>query len=555
MLRALSIRDYVIVERLDLELASGFTALTGETGAGKSILVDALGLALGGRADAAIVRAGASRAEVSADFDIDALPGVRDWLAAQDLDEGDGTCILRRTVDSGARSRGFVNGRPATAAQLRELGEMLVDIHGQHEHQLLLKRDRQRMLLDAFGGCEAAAREVVARYATWRKLADQRAAREKAQGASARERDLLAHEIRDLEALGFDARQWTEDQAEHRRLGHAQELIAAVTECADALDESDDSATARLAHAAARLAHAAELDPALEEPRRDAETAGMHASEAAQSLRRYLQRLDVDPARLSQLDARIRAVMDAARRHRVEPAALPDALAERKARMAQLGGEESLEKLREQEAQAEREYRVIAAGLSKSRRAAAKKLASEVTKTMQSLAMGGGRLEAVLEPLESPSAGGMEAVELRVAAHAGQELAPLAKVASGGELSRISLAVQVLLSGQASVPTLIFDEVDSGIGGGVAEVVGQLLAALSKHHQVLSVTHLAQVAVHARAQIRVAKQTRGNAALATVTPLAQDERVDEIARMLGGLKITEATRRHASEMLQGALKT
>ena len=555
MLRALSIRDYVIVERLDLELASGFTALTGETGAGKSILVDALGLALGGRADGGIVRAGASRAEVSADFDIDALPAVRNWLAAQDLDEGDGACILRRTVDSGSRSRGFVNGRPATAAQLRELGEMLVDIHGQHEHQLLLKRDRQRMLLDAFGGCEAAAREVAGRYATWRKLADQRAAREKAQGASARERDLLAHEIRDLEGLGFEARQWIEDQAEHRRLGHAQELIAAVTECADALDESDDSATARLAHAAARLAHAAELDPALDEAKRDAETAGMHASEAAQSLRRYLQRLDVDPARLSQLDARIRAVMDAARRHRVEPAALPDALAERKARMAELGGEESLEKLREQEAAAEREYRVVAAGLSKSRRAAAKKLASEVTKTMQSLAMGGGRLEAVLEPLEAPSAGGMEAVELRVAAHAGQELAPLAKVASGGELSRISLAVQVLLSGQASVPTLIFDEVDSGIGGGVAEVVGRLLAALSKHHQVLSVTHLAQVAVHARAQIRVAKQTRGNAALATVTPLAQDERVDEIARMLGGLKITEATRRHASEMLQGALKT
>jgi DNA repair protein RecN (Recombination protein N) len=555
MLRALSIRDYVIVERLDLELASGFTALTGETGAGKSILVDALGLALGGRADGGIVRAGASRAEVSADFDIDALPAVRNWLAAQDLDEGDGACILRRTVDSGSRSRGFVNGRPATAAQLRELGEMLVDIHGQHEHQLLLKRDRQRMLLDAFGGCEAAAREVAGRYATWRKLADQRAAREKAQGASARERDLLAHEIRDLEALGFEARQWIEDQAEHRRLGHAQELIAAVTECADALDESDDSATARLAHAAARLAHAAELDPALDEAKRDAETAGMHASEAAQSLRRYLQRLDVDPARLSQLDARIRAVMDAARRHRVEPAALPDALAERKARMAELGGEESLEKLREQEAAAEREYRVVAAGLSKSRRAAAKKLASEVTKTMQSLAMGGGRLEAVLEPVEAPSAGGMEAVELRVAAHAGQELAPLAKVASGGELSRISLAVQVLLSGQASVPTLIFDEVDSGIGGGVAEVVGRLLAALSKHHQVLSVTHLAQVAVHARAQIRVAKQTRGNAALATVTPLAQDERVDEIARMLGGLKITEATRRHASEMLQGALKT
>src|SRR5258706_1989707 len=555
MLRALSIRDYVIVERLDLELASGFTALTGETGAGKSILVDALGLALGGRADAGIVRAGASRAEVSADFDIDALPAVRDWLAAQDLDDGDCACILRRTVDSGARSRGFVNGRPATAAQLRELGEMLVDIHGQHEHQLLLKRDRQRMLLDAFGGCEADAGEVAARHAAWRKLADQRAARDKAQGASARERDLLAHEIRDLEAVGFDARQWGEDQAEHRRLGHAQELIAAVTECADALDDSDDSATARLAHAAARLAHAAELDPALDEAKRDAQTAGVHASEAAQSLRRYLQRLDVDPARLSQLDARIRAVMDAARRHRVEPAALPDALAERKARMAELGGEESLEKLREQETAAEREYRAAAAVLTKARRAAAKKLGLEVTKTMQSLAMAGGRLEVALEALEAPSAGGLEAVELRVAAHAGQELAPLAKVASGGELSRISLAIQVLLSGQASVPTLIFDEVDAGIGGAVAEVVGQLLAALSRHHQVLSVTHLAQVAVHARAQLRVAKLTRGNAALATVARLAQDERLDEIARMLGGLTITETTRRHALEMLQNARST
>src|SRR6185503_4332061 len=487
MLRALSIRDYVIVERLDLELSGGFTALTGETGAGKSILIDALLLALGGRADPAAVRAGAQRAEVSADFEVGEAGPARAWLRSLDFEEEDGACLVRRTVDAGGRSRGFVNGRPATAAQLRELGELLVDIHGQHDHQLLLKRDRQRALLDAYAGCEPLARDVAARFSAWRRLADQRAAREKAQGASARERDLLAHEIRDLEGLGFEARQWIEDQAEHRRLGHAQELIAAVTECADALDESDDSATARLAHAAARLAHAAELDPALDEAKRDAETANMHASEAAQSLRRYLQRLDVDPARLSQLDARIRAVMDAARRHRVEPAALPDALAERKARMAELGGEESLEKLREQEAAAEREYRVIAAGLSKSRRAAAKKLASEVTKTMQSLAMGGGRLEAVLEPLEAPSAGGMEAVELRVAAHAGQELAPLAKVASGGELSRISLAVQVLLSGQASVPTLIFDEVDSGIGGGVAEVVGRLLAALSKHHQVLSV--------------------------------------------------------------------
>jgi DNA repair protein RecN (Recombination protein N) len=552
VLRALSIRDYVIVERLDLELASGFTALTGETGAGKSILVDALGLALGGRADAGIVRQGAQRAEVSADFDVDSSPAVREWLAAQDFDEGDGACILRRTVDVSGRSRGFVNGRPATAAQLRELGEMLVDIHGQHEHQQLLRRDKQRVLLDAFGGSEERAREVAAKFAAWRKLAAQRSARENAQATSARERELLAHEIHELESLAFDARQWAEEQAEHRRLGHAQELIDAVTECADALDEAEDSATARLSHAASRLAAAAELDPALEDAKRDAETAGVHAGEAAQQLRRYLQKLEVDPARLSQLDARIKAVLDAARRHRVEAAALPQALEERRARLAELGGEESLEKLKAQEAAAEREFRAAAGELSKARRAAAKKLGAEVTKTMQSLAMAGGKLEAALEPLETPTAGGLEAVELRVAAHAGQELAPLAKVASGGELSRISLAIQVLLSGQASVPTLIFDEVDSGIGGGVAEVVGQLLAALAKHHQVLSVTHLAQVAVHARSQLRVAKQTRGNTTLATVAPLAAPERVEEIARMLGGLTITEATRRHASEMLQTA---
>ena len=551
MLRALSIRDYVIVDRLDLELASGFTALTGETGAGKSILVDALGLALGGRADASVVRAGAQRAEVSADFDISALKDVREWLAAQDLeDEGEGTCILRRTVDSGGRSRGFVNGRPATAAQLRELGEMLVDIHGQHEHQLLLKRDRQRMLLDAYGGSEAQAREVGALHAAWRRLAEQRAARERTQAGSAREREMLAHEIRELDALEFDAGRWAEDQAEHRRLGHAQELIAAVSEVADALDEAEDSATARLSHASSRLAEAASLDPALDQARRDAETAGVHAAEAAQQLRRYLQRLDVDPGRLADLDARIKAVVDCARKHRVEPAALADVLAEKRARLAELGGEESLDALKEQETAAEREYRKVAGELSKARRAAAKKLGAEVTKTMQALAMGGGRLEVALEPLEEPTAGGLESVELRVAAHAGQELGPVARVASGGELSRLSLAIQVLLSGQASVPTLIFDEVDSGIGGGVAEVVGKLLATLSRHHQVLSVTHLAQVAVHGRHQLRVAKQSRGAATLATAEPLDADARIEEIARMLGGLKITETTRRHAAELLQ-----
>ncbi|HET7400529.1 MAG TPA: DNA repair protein RecN [Usitatibacter sp.] len=552
MLRALSIRDYVIVDRLDLELGAGFTALTGETGAGKSILVDALALVLGGRADAAVVRSGAPRAEVSADFDAARLPAVREWLTAQALEEGDGGCLVRRTVDAGGRSRAFVNGRPATAAQLRELGEMLVDIHGQHDHQLLLKRDRQRALLDAYGGAEALAREVVQRFATWRRVAEQRAARESAQASSARERELLAHEIRDLEALAFDPQQWIDDQAEHRRLAHAQELIATVSECAEAIEESDDSAAERLSTAAARLAEAAALDPELESARRDADTASVHAREAAQQLRRYLQRLEVDPGRLRELDSRLKAVFDSARKYRVDPAELPAALAERRQRLAELGGAESLEALRAQEAAHEKAYRGAATSLTQSRREAARRLGAEVTRSMQQLAMSGGRFEVALQELETPTAGGLESVELMVAANAGQPLAPLARVASGGELSRISLAIQVLLSGQASVPTLIFDEVDAGIGGGVAEVVGRLLQSLGKHHQVLSVTHLAQVAVHARAQLRVAKSEGRHGTLAAVEPLDAEGRVDEVARMLGGLRITEVTRRHAQELLQNA---
>jgi DNA repair protein RecN (Recombination protein N) len=552
LLRALSIRDYVIVERLDLELADGFTALTGETGAGKSILVDALALALGGRADAGVVRAGAAKADVSADFDAASLADVREWLAAQELEESDGACIVRRTIDPSGRSRAFVNGRPATVAQLRELGERLVDIHGQHDHQLLLRRERQRQLLDAFAGAGALAAEVAQRHGAWRRTAEQRLARENAQRTSARERELLAHEVRDLEALAFDPARWQEDQAEHRRLAHAQELIATVSECAEALDESDAAAANVLAHAASRLAAAAALDPALEDARREAESAAEQARDAAQQLRRYLQRLEVDPGRLGQLDARIEAVIDSARKYRVDPAELPAALAERRSRLAELGGEESLEALRAQEAAGEKAFRESATRLSQARREAARKLGSEVTATMQRLAMAGGRLEVALEPLEAPSAGGLEAVELRVAAHAGQPLAPLAKVASGGELSRLSLAVQVLLSGRASVPTLVFDEVDSGIGGGVAEVVGQLLQSLARHHQVLSVTHLPQVAVHARTQLRVAKQPGAQGTVATVEPLDTAARVDEVARMLGGIKITETTRRHAEEMLQNA---
>ena len=550
MLRALALRDFVIVEALDLELAAGFSALTGETGAGKSILVDALGLALGERADPGVIRAGAARAEIAAEFDVGRNEAARAWLAGNDLEEpGSPTCLVRRTIDRAGRSRGFVNGRPATASQLRELGEMLVDIHGQHEHQWLAQREYQRRLLDAFAGAEADALAVASRHGEWRRACEARQARESAQESTGRERAFLREEIRDLEALAFTPEAWAGETAEHRRLAHAQELIAHCRAALEAADEAEPSATGLIAAAASRLAQAAEVDPALAQAHRDLETASAHAAEAAHELRRYLQRVEPDPQRLEALERRLRAVHDAARRLRTDPAGLPEALASRRERLARIGGDESAEALRQREAAARAALGEAARALSAKRREAARRLGEEVTRRLQGLAMEGGRLDVVLEPLAEPSAGGLEAVEFRVAAHAGQPAGPVGKVASGGELSRLALAIQVLMGGRAGIPTLVFDEVDAGIGGRVAEIVGSLLAELSRHHQVLCVTHLPQVAAFARHQLRVAKEAGPGGTIATVSPLDAAGRVEEIARMLGGARITQTTRRHAEEML------
>ena len=550
MLRALLLRDFVIVEAIDLELASGFTALTGETGAGKSILVDALGLILGARADPGVIRPGADRTDLTAEFDLARLDAAREWLEANDLADSDAqACLVRRTIDRAGRSRGFVNGRPVTAAQLRELGEQLVDIHGQHEHQWLVQRDYQRRLLDAFAQAEGEAREVALRHGEWRRAREARDGRERAQESSAREREFLADEIRDLEALAFAPESWAQESADHRRLAHAQELIALCRAALDACDEAEPSATGLIAIAAARLAEAEGVDPALAEARRDLDTAAVHAAEAAQLLRRYLQRIEPDPMRLDALDRRLRAVHDAARRMRVDPAGLPDALVTRRERLAALGGDESLDVLRERERLAESLFREAARSLSALRRDAARRLGEEVTRRLQGLAMEGGRLEVAIEPLVEPAAHGLETVEFRVAAHAGQPLGPVGKVASGGELSRLALAIQVMMGGRAGIPTLVFDEVDAGIGGRVAEIVGTLLAELSRHQQVLCVTHLPQVAAQARHQVRVTKLAQARGTVANVEPLDAAGRVEEIARMLGGARITETTRRHAEEML------
>ena len=549
MLRRLFIRDFVIADRLELEFGAGFSALTGETGAGKSILVDALGLALGGRAEAGMVRAGAERAEVSAEFDIPPGDAVADWLAGNDLAAEEGRVLLRRVVEAGGRSRAYVNGTPATVQQLADLGDRLADIHGQHAHHALLRPEAQRALLDGHAGALDAAARVAAGFREWRRL---RAAREQADAgaeAALREKELAEWQVAELRALAFDPEGWRETEADHRRLSNAADLLGAVEEVLGLLEEAEDSAGARTGRASARLADAAGMDPALEEARALVEGADLQLREAVHGLRRYRDQADLDPSRLGELEARIEAVMAMARKHRVAPEELPETLAALESRLQELALLHDPAALAAREEEARRTYLEAAGKLTQARRKAAAALEKAVTAAMGDLAMGGGRFAVHLEPVEEGSAHGQESVEFRVSANPGQPLRALAKVASGGELSRIGLALQVIASRAGGAGTLVFDEVDVGIGGRVAEIVGRMLAELGRERQVLCVTHLPQVAARADAQFSIAKENRGGGAFSVVIPLDGEGRVDEIARMLGGVKITETTREHAREML------
>lgn len=548
MLRRLFISDYVIVDRLELEFAAGFGVLTGETGAGKSILVDALSLALGERAEAAVIRADCARAEIAAEFDAPAGSPLSAWLRANDF-EADDSLLVRRVVDAGGRSRAYLNGMPATAGQLREAAAFLADIHGQHAHLSLLRADAQRQLLDARAGQQEAAKAVAAHFHEWRQLRSARESASRDAAATQRERDLSEFQVRELDALEFDAARWAEENAEHRRLAHAVSLIEGVESALAQLDESDAAAGALLDQAASGLSHLVDHDEALQEPVELLEGARIQLSEAVHALARYRERLEVDPGRLTELEARIEAVMTAARKHRVAPEELGDQLSRLRARLDELRLSADPEALAQREAEAFEAYRSRAQKLGAARRKAATELSQAVTASMQQLAMAGGRFEIVFEALAEPAAYGLESVEFMVAANAGQPLRPLAKVASGGELSRIGLAIQVIASSAGAAPTLIFDEVDVGIGGGVAEIVGRLLKELGCSRQVLCVTHLPQVAAQADWQWSIAKETSDGSTLSRVTPLDGAARVDEIARMLGGVRITDTTRQHAREML------
>jgi DNA repair protein RecN (Recombination protein N) len=549
MLRSLSIRDFVIVERMELEFGSGFTVLTGETGAGKSILIDALALVLGERADALVVRQGAERAEVSAEFDVSALKPVRKYIEQQELSNEGDACLVRRVIDAGGRSRAFVNGTAVTATQLRELGEFLVDIHGQHQHQSLARAPAQRELIDAYGKLEAQADKVALAHRDWRDKAERRRAFESNAAAYVAERERLEWQVNDLAQLDFKADEWPELTAEHSRLAHAASLIEAAEFGMETLSEGEGASLAQINGVIARLKNLLDYDPKLKEVLDVLEPAQVQLQEAVYSLRHYQQRLDLDPKRLREAEQRLDAIHSAARKYRTEPEQLPAMLAKARTRLDELslaGDAEALQKL---EAAAREVCVAEAKKLSTGRRKAAKQLAEKVTAAMQTLAMTGGVFDVALHALEEPAAHGLENIEFLVSAHKGMTPQPLTKVASGGELSRISLAIQTITSQVAQVPTLIFDEVDAGIGGRVAEIVGKLLKDLGRKHQVMCITHLPQVAACGDQQWQVAKSTGNGKVASKVTVLDPSQRVEEIARMLGGVKITATTRQHAAEML------
>ncbi len=553
MLQTISLRDFVIVDQLELDFSTGFTVLTGETGAGKSILLDALSLVLGERADSSQIREGSSRAEISALFQIDPelIQSFGQWLDGQGfpLEDHGQSLLLKRTIESNGRSRAFINGSVATVTQLREAGDQLVDIHGQHAHQLLLKGGAQRELLDRHASLLPLATEVAQAF---KALNDSRRRLEQAENAGQdieRERERLEWQLEELTELSPQENEWVNIQGEHARLANGAKIIGGCQEAIETLSDTDNSLESSLSKVCSTIGALAEHDPALNDISEALESAQIQLDEAIHSLNRYLQKADLDPARLAQVEERMQALHSAARKYRTEADALPALLLDTTERLDALTASQNIEALREKVKQEESAYLKFAKQLSQKRGGAAADLGKLVTDAMQALSMAGGRLEIALTPLSAGGSHGLEQIEFLVAGHAGSTPRSLAKVASGGELARISLAISVITSKASFTPTLIFDEVDAGIGGAVAETVGKLLHQLGQSHQILCVTHLPQVAAQGNHHLKVSKSQSGDKTISRVEPLARVERVEEVARMLGGATITDTTRRHARELL------
>ncbi len=543
-LKSIYLRDFVIVRSLELDLSAGFTVLTGETGAGKSILIDALQLALGARADAGAVREGAERCEISAAFDCP--PALQAWLDDKGMPLED-VLLLRRTVDTQGKSRAWINGSPATATQLKDIADQLVDIHGQHAWQSLTRPDAVRGLLDAYAGLSLST--LAQCWTEWRsaiKLLDEaRSAQDNLQ----REQERLAWQIGEVDKLAPGTDEWGELNTQHSRLSNAQALRDAVQLALNALSDEDDSATSQLGRAVAALQAQASIEPQFAGPLEVLHSALAQAEDAVHSLNGYARHAELEPQRLQELDERLASWVSLARRYKRPPAELPELLASWKEELKRLDAAADLAALERKASGLQEAYMEEAKRLSKARTRSAPSLAKAITTAMQGLGMQGGRFEVALTPLAQAAAHGLEQIEFLVAGHAGSTPRPVGKVASGGELSRIALAIAVTTSQLGQAQTLIFDEVDSGVGGAVAETVGRLMKQLGRDRQVLAVTHLPQVASCADQHLVVAKRSDKTGTASSVGSVDGEQRVAEIARMLGGEKLSVTTLAHAKEML------
>ncbi len=557
MLKTLHIRNFAIVEALELEFSPGMTVLSGETGAGKSILLDALGLTLGDRADSSVVRHGSERAEVSATFLVEERTAIQEWLRGRALD-ADGECMIRRVIGTDGRSRGFINGQPAPIQLLKELGEQLVDIHGQHAHQSLLRREVQRELLDGYGGHDALLQAVTEAHRHWRSLHEEL---EQLRTARAEREDrlaLLGYQVEELTALELTMEALRELEEEHNRLANAIHIQEGAQKAAGLLFEGDEgSALSLLASALRELQELEGYDHRLAPISELVDAASIQTKEAAGELRHYLADFELDPERLQWVEQRLGDIHDLARKHRVNAEALPQLLDSLQAELAGLRGAETrLDGLEAEIGKARTVYDEAAARLSAERKVAAERLGTQVTAYMHELGMGGEfACQLEVPDVADPAPLGWERVEFQVTANPGQPLRPLAKVASGGELSRISLSIQVATAGTGGIPTLIFDEVDVGVGGGVAEMVGRRLRRLGEERQVLCVTHQPQVAAQGHHHFKIRKETEGGSTCTRVEAITEEARVTEIARMSGGVSVTEQTLSHAREMIAMAQGT
>lgn len=543
MLRALEAANFIIIEKASLEFGPGFTALTGETGAGKSILVDAIELLVGGRGDGALVREGAERAELTAEFEVRKNSLLDDWLADGELAGDPDTVILRRVLDRTGRSRCFINGHAVTLAQLKAAGEHLVDIHGQHEHQSLLRPAAQRALLDAHAGCESLAQETATTYRAWERLQELVDEADRNFTQRERERADVEEQVNDLKKVSPQEGEWEKVSAEHTRLQHGSSLLGGAQSALETLAEAEGACLSQLAAVANRLKTLSQHDHQLNGVVEMLESAEAQASEAVRTLRQYASRVDLDPEALREVDARIETLHAAARKYRVRPEALHEVLQNLEKRRGELELAVNPEALRREVAAAKTSFDSLCRRLSLKRRAGAEALGKAVTAAMQQLAMAGGRFSVSLRKLDEPGVSGAEGVEFEVSSHPSLPLRPLAKVVSGGELSRISLAIQLVAAKASPVASLVFDEIDSGIGGAVAETIGKSLRRLGKQRQVLCVTHLPQVAASGNDQWSVSRA----GVKVKVQRLDRTARIVELARMLGGAEST--ARKHAAELL------